>query len=52
MIKCIDNMLDKIDERKKQKALKSFPWRYIDRHGNRWFNTCYRCSFTSFRKWC
>ena len=47
-----DRILDYFDNKKKEKALKNFPWQYIDRKGNRWFNTTYRRSYNQLGKWC
>lgn len=48
----INTIFDKIDNKKKDKSLASYPWRYEDRHGKRWINTDYRCSWDKLRKWC
>ena len=48
----INKILDYFDNKKKNKALNNYPWRYKDRHGNYWFNTDYRCDYDKFRKWC
>lgn len=53
MIKAwINKILDARDMKKKDKALQVFPWCYVDRHGNRWFNTDYCCGYGRLRKWC
>lgn len=41
-----------LEERRKKKALQNFPYRYEDKQGRRWFNTTYRSSYNSLRKWC
>lgn len=51
IIKLANNILDKIDERKKVKAMKTVGL-YIDRHGNKWFDTSKYCAFGKHRKWC
>ncbi len=52
MSKLIEFILDKRDEKKKEKALAHFPFCYTDRHGRKWFNTTYCCGYGKFRKFC
>ena len=51
-MKFLERVLDKIDEKKREKALKTAPFLYIDRHGKRWFNTNYYCAYGVLRKIC
>ena len=48
----LNNLLSILEQKKKEKALRNWPWRYEDKQGRRWFNTQYRVSWNSLRKWC
>lgn len=48
----VNSILDRRDNKKKEESLINYPWRYEDRHGKRWINVEYRCSWNSLRKWC
>ncbi len=51
-MRLFNRLLDYIDMKKKEKALKQFPFSYEDRHGKKWFNTDYCCGYCRLRKWC
>lgn len=51
MLKLIDKWLDERDVKRKDKALKEYPWCYKDRQGKLWFNIDHCNGYGRFNKY-